>query len=116
MRLGFVFGDYSHKKFEEDIDVVSREFGTFAPLGLGFAAAIAERAGHEVVLIDAHAERLTPPQVLERLRRFDPQALGFMLTTYMFHDNLRYIGGSLKFAKCSVLSAVPICQFHPVPT
>ncbi len=91
MRLGFVFGDYSHKKFEEDIDVVSREFGTFAPLGLGFAAAIAERAGHEVVLIDAHAERLTPPQVLERLRRFDPQALGFMLTTYMFHDNLRYI-------------------------
>ncbi len=91
MRIGFVFGDYTHKKFEEDIDVVSREFGTFAPLGLGFAAAIAQRAGHEVVLIDAHAEHLTPPQVLERLRPFDPQALGFMLTTYMFHDTLRYV-------------------------
>lgn len=91
MRIAFVFADYAHKKFEEDIDVVSREFGTFAPLGLGFAAAIAEREGHDALLVDAHAEQLSPEQVEARLRPFAPQALAFMLTTYMFHDNLRYI-------------------------
>ena len=91
MRLAFIFADFGHKKFEEDIDVVSREFGTFPPLGNGFAAAIVERAGHETLLIDAHAERLTPEQVAGRLRPFDPQALGFLCTAYMFPDTLRYI-------------------------
>ncbi len=91
MRIAFIFADYGHKKFEEDIDVVSREFGTFAPLGNGFAAAIAQRAGHEVMLVDAHAEHLSPEQVLHRLRPFDPQALGFLCTAYMFPDTLRYV-------------------------
>ena len=91
MRVAFIFADFGHKKFEEDIDVVSREFGTFPPLGNGFAAAIAERAGHETLLIDAHAERLTPAQVLQRLRPFDPQALAFLCTAYMFQDTYRYI-------------------------
>jgi len=91
MRIAFIFADFGHKKFEEDIDVVSREFGTFPPLGNGFAAAIAERAGHETMLIDAHAERLTPAQVLERLRPFDPHALGFLCTAYMFQDTFRFI-------------------------
>jgi len=91
MRIAFVFAPYLHKKFEEDVDVVSREFGTFPPLGLGFAAAIADKAGHETMIVDAHAEALSPRQVYARIRPFKPDLLGFMLTTYMFHDTMKYI-------------------------
>ena len=91
MRIAFIFAPYRHKCFEEDVAVVSREFGTFAPLGLGYAAAISERAGHETILIDAHAEKLNCAQILERLKPFRPDLLGFMLTTYMFHDTLQLI-------------------------
>ncbi|MDP8256139.1 MAG: radical SAM protein [Candidatus Alcyoniella australis] len=91
MRLALIYSDYTHKSFEEDVGVVSEQFGTFPPLGLCYAAAIAEKAGHETLVVDAHAQRLTPQQVLERIRPFDPQILGFLLTTYMIHDNLSYI-------------------------
>lgn len=91
MRIAFVFAPYFHKKFEEDIEIVSREFGVFPPLGLGFAAAIAEKAGHETIIIDAHAAKLSPTDVLQRIQPFRPQLLGFMLTTYMFPDTMKYV-------------------------
>ena len=91
MRVAFVFADFAHKHFDENVAIVNQEFGTFMPLGLGYAAAIAECAGHETIIIDAHAEKLSPAQVVDRLRPFQPQLLGFLLTTYMFHDTRRYI-------------------------
>jgi len=91
MLVAFIFADYKHKCFEEDVGIVSEEFGIFPPLGLCYAAAIAERAGHETMIVDAHAEHLSPEQVLERIAPFDPQLLGFMLTTYMFPDTLSLI-------------------------
>ena len=45
MKIAFVFPPFDHKRFEEDIDVVSREFTQPPPLGLAYAAAIAQKAG-----------------------------------------------------------------------
>ncbi|MBU1087809.1 MAG: B12-binding domain-containing radical SAM protein [Candidatus Omnitrophica bacterium] len=91
MRIQFIFPPYTHKKFEEDIDIVSREFGLFPPLGLAFAAAIAREHGHTVDIIDARALKLSQQETLERLKAFKPDMLGFMLTAYMFHDTLDWI-------------------------
>ena len=66
---------------------------------------IAERAGHEVIIIDARTLQLTPDQVLRRLKEWKPDVLGFMMTTYMFRETLdwiRYLRGGLPGVKVMV--------------
>ncbi len=92
MKIAFTFAPFDHKKFEEDIDVVSREFCQPPPLGLAYAAAIAERHGHQCIIIDANTKpRLSKEEVLSRIENFEPEILGFMLTTYMFQQTLEWI-------------------------
>jgi radical SAM superfamily enzyme YgiQ (UPF0313 family) len=99
MRVAFVFNPFAYKLHEENLRIVQRYFGLFPPLSMSWVAAIAEKAGHEAILIDARTLRLTPDQVLGRLREWKPDILGFMMTTYMFRETLdwiRYLKGGLK--------------------
>jgi radical SAM superfamily enzyme YgiQ (UPF0313 family) len=99
MRIAFVFAPYNHKKFSENIETVDEEFGVYPPLGPAYAAAIAEKAGHKVILIDANALKLSKKQVLDKLIKFKPDLMAFMLTTYMFHQTLdwiRYLKNKIK--------------------
>lgn len=100
MRVALVFPPYSHKKFAENIEVVSNRFGVFPPLGLLYAAAILESHGHEVIVIDAFAHRLSKTNVLKKLKAFKPDMLGFMLTVWMARHSYEWID-SLK-AKLNV--------------
>jgi len=92
MRIAFIFPPFSHKKFEEDIDIVSREFTRPPPLGLAYAAAIAEKAGHKAIIIDANCRPGMPKEkALKLVNTFKPDILGFMLTAYMFRQTLEWI-------------------------
>ena len=105
MRVALVFNSFSYKLHEENLRIVQRYFGLFPPLSLAWVAAIAERAGHEVTIIDARTLRLTPQDVLARLKHWKPDVLGFMMTTYMFRETLdwiRYLRGGLPKAKVMV--------------
>lgn len=105
MKIALVFNPFSYKLHEENLKIVQRYFGLFPPLSLAWVAAIAERAGHEVHLIDARTLQLTPPQVLARLQQIKPDVLGFMMTTYMFRETLdwiRYLRGGLPGVKVMV--------------
>jgi hypothetical protein len=60
-------------------------FSAFSPpLSLTWVAAIAEQHGHEATIIDARTLKLSPAAVVDRLREFRPDLIGFMMTTYMF--------------------------------
>ncbi|MEM2982894.1 MAG: radical SAM protein [Candidatus Bathyarchaeia archaeon] len=91
MKLALVFNPFSYKLHEENLRIVQRYFGLFPPLSLAWVAAIAERAGHEVIIIDARTLRLSKEEVLNRLRAFRPDIMGFMMTTYMFRETLSWI-------------------------
>jgi len=91
MRLGLVFNPFSYKLHEENLRVVQRFFGLFPPLSLAWVASIAEKAGHEVVIVDARTLRLSKEEVLARLKEFSPDIIGFMMTTYMFRETLEWI-------------------------
>ena len=65
MKIAFVYPPQIHKQFEEDIDIVSKEFGVFPPLGLAYAAAINEKTGNQSLIFDANAETLTKEQIPE---------------------------------------------------
>lgn len=91
MRVALVFNPFKYKIHEENLRVVQKYFGLFPPLSLAWVAAIAEEAGHDVIIIDARTLDLSQEDVYERLTVFKPDILGFMMTTYMFPDTLDWI-------------------------
>ncbi len=114
MKIAFVFAPFDHKCFEEDIDVVSREFSQPPPLGLTYAAAIAEKYGHPCIIIDANANpRLTKEEVLSRIEDFKPHILGFMLTAYMFQQTLGWIRFLKQSTNLPVLVGNVLLELYP---
>jgi len=91
MKIAFVFNPFKYKLHEENLRIVQRYFGLFPPLSMTWVAAIARKAGHEVHFIDARTLRLTPEQVIARLKQIKPDMVGFMMTTYMFRETLSWI-------------------------
>ena len=91
MRLALIFNPFKYKLFEENLRVVQKYFGLFPPLSLAWVAAIAEKAGHEVIIVDARTLQLTPDEACKEVKKFNPDIMGFMMTTYMFQDTLEWI-------------------------
>jgi radical SAM superfamily enzyme YgiQ (UPF0313 family) len=75
----------------------------FPPLSLAWVCAIAEKAGHDALLIDARTLRLTKEDVLDRLKEWKPDILGFMMTTYMFPETLEWVRFLKKNLKVPVI-------------
>lgn len=113
MRIAYIYPPFYHKPFEEDIDIVSREFGLFPPLGLAYAAAITERAGHASMIIDANALSLTKEKVLEQVRQWKPDMLGFLLTAYAFFDTLAWIRFLKKETGVPIVVGNALCAMYP---
>src|SRR4051812_7075737 len=51
------------------------------PLGLAYVAAVAERDGHEVTVIDAYADGSSREQTIERVLASQPDVLGISCVT-----------------------------------
>ncbi|MFA5261142.1 MAG: radical SAM protein [Candidatus Omnitrophota bacterium] len=102
MKLSLIFNPFSYKAHEENLKIVQKYFGLFPPLSLAWVAAIAEKAGHQVQLIDARTLKLSREETLQQVRDFRPDIMGFMMTTYMFQDTLSWI----RYLKARI--AVPV--------
>ncbi len=108
MRLALIFNPFKYKVHEENLRVVQKFFGLFPPLSLAWVAAIAEKAGHQAIIIDARTLKLSKEDVLARIKDFKPDILGFMMTTYMFQDTLEWI----KFLKKNYPAPVVIGGYN----
>lgn len=75
------------------------------PLGLGYIAAVLERNGFDVAIIDANAERLTPQEALKRIIQFRPDISGFSAVTPTIHI-CHQIAALLKKQNNSILTVV----------
>ncbi len=53
----------------------------FPPLGLSYIAAVLERSGYEVQIIDAKVERLSINEILRRVSVFNPHIIGLSSST-----------------------------------
>jgi radical SAM superfamily enzyme YgiQ (UPF0313 family) len=103
MRIAFVFNPFKYKVHEENIRIVQKYFGLFPPLSIAWAAAIAEKAGHKAIIVDARTLNLSKEETLNILKEFKPDIIGFMMTTYMFPDTLGWIRFLKKHLKIPVL-------------
>lgn len=91
MKISFIYPPFGSVKNQPNIAAVSDNYGVFPPLNLAYVAAIAEKAGHDVQLIDANALKLTKEQTLQRIKQFNSDILAFTITTYLFHQTLNWI-------------------------
>lgn len=69
---------------------------TDPPLGIASVAAVLLRERHAVEIIDANAENLTDDQVIERVRRFAPGAVGLSCNYAPLHNPTLRLSERLK--------------------
>lgn len=96
MRIALILPPYQTKAFSENLSPVDEEFCLAPPIILAYVAAILEKSGHTVMLLDARALGLSKEQALEIIKDFSADILGFRAETYHFHDALDWIS-YLKF-------------------
>lgn len=91
MHLALIYTPTFAEKNWTAIRAQERNLGTIPPLSLLYVAAVAEKAGHTVTIIDAVADRLSIDDCVREINDFSPDILGFTMTTYMFHQALNWI-------------------------
>jgi len=91
MRVGLVFPSYREYRDIVSLPENKQHLGAIPPLSLAYVAAILEKIGCEVKLIDASALDLTKEQVAGQLRDFNPDFIGFTSSTLDFHNTLNWI-------------------------
>lgn len=116
MRVALLFPSYSHKIFSENLSTVDEEFCLAPPIILAYVAAILERAGHTVMLLDARALNLTKQKALEKLRAFGPDMLGFRAETYHFHDALEWMSFLKEHLRIPVVTGGINMSLYPRET
>ncbi len=116
MRVALVLPPYTHKVFSENLRIVDEEFCVAPPIILAYVAAILEKAGHVVKILDARALRLTKEESLRQLREFGTQVLGFRAESYHFHDALSWVGYFKKGLRVPVIAGGVNFSLYPQET
>jgi len=91
MKVSLIFTPNRINPHYKPVAFRDERLGFIPPVSLLVVAAIMEKEGVEVDLIDMEAERLSHEAALERIRRFSPDLLGFTITTLSFHATLEWI-------------------------
>lgn len=71
--------------------MVQQYFGLFPPLSLAWVAAIAQEHGHKATIIDSRTLGFSIEETIRRIKAYRADAVGFMMTTYMFGESLIWI-------------------------
>ena len=77
----------------------------FIPLGLGYLAAVAERAGHQVKIIDCQAEKLNYDTFRERILQTPSDFIGATATTLLYKSAMQILTIA-KEAQPSAITAI----------
>jgi anaerobic magnesium-protoporphyrin IX monomethyl ester cyclase len=91
MKIALIFVPLRLRNNWSTLVAQDENVGIMPPLSLAYVAAIAEKAGHQVIIIDAAAEKLSLEATVQRIENFSPDLLGFTMTTYGFHQALGWI-------------------------
>ena len=91
VKVALVYPPYGPVRNEPGIKTVKENYGIFPSLSLLYVAGILERAGCDVLFIDAHAEGLPLEETVARLKTFGPDYVGYTITTYLFFQTMDWI-------------------------
>lgn len=63
----------------------ARKASVWPPLNLAYIAAVAEKDGHEVKIIDGEVEKMSLDKMVEETSNFSPDVIGITATTPFYH-------------------------------
>ncbi|HLN88987.1 MAG TPA: radical SAM protein [Candidatus Binatia bacterium] len=63
----------------------------FIPLGLAYLGAVAEKAGHQITIIDCQADKLTDETFHERIAHTPSEVIGVTATTLLYKSAMKLI-------------------------
>jgi radical SAM superfamily enzyme YgiQ (UPF0313 family) len=85
--------------------------GALPPLGIAYIAAVLERAGHQVEVIDAIAEGLSRHDVAARIRSFGPRLVGITAMTPTFRGTQEAAAIAKAEGAVTVVGGVHMAMF-----
>ena len=85
--------------------------GVLPPLGIAYIAAALEKAGHQVKVIDAIAERLSKGEVESRIKAFSPKVVGVTSMTPTFRGALEAAKIAKGLGAITVMGGVHMSLF-----
>ena len=116
MRVAFIHPPYIPKIFSENLRFVDEYFCLGPPIILAYAAAVAQQAGHETIIIDAHALKLSAAQVIAQLQAWKPDILCFRAESYHFHDALFFMKTLKKTLHIPIIAGGINLWYYPLET
>ena len=73
MKISLIFTPFLLQKNWAGLKAQERNIGIIPPLSLAYVAAIAEKAGHTVQIIDMRADFLSLEDTVKRVQEFSPE-------------------------------------------
>lgn len=116
MKVSLIFTPIDINPHNKSVSFRDENLGFVPPLSLLIVAALMEREGVEVDLIDMEAEGLSYSETLERIRVFAPDLLGFTVTTWSFHSVLSWINKFKSDTEIPVLVGGEHLRLYPRET
>ena len=91
---------------------VQKEDIVVPPLGIAYLAAVLERKGHSVGIVDAFAEKLDFPGLEARIRRFSPDLVGITGMTPVIDNAFRAAAAARKHAKHVIIGGPHVSVYQ----
>jgi len=85
---------------------VTKSGTVYYPIWLALAAGVAEKNGHNIILIDAPAEVISPEKVFERLSAFKPDLAVIETSTGSINSDIRFSEGLKERFKSAFVGLV----------
>jgi len=76
---------------QPNIKAVADNYGIYPNMSLAYVAGALQKAGHELIFLDAMASGYSLNDMIAIIKKFKPDILMFTLTTYLFHETLEVI-------------------------
>ena len=90
-RISLIYPPYGAVLNEPGIKAVKENYGVFPSLSLAYVGGVVESTGVKLQFIDANALQLSVEEVVERVRKFEPDLVGYTITTYLFYQTLSWV-------------------------
>ena len=90
-KITLIYPPYGTVKNEPGIKAVKENYGVFPSLSLAYVGGIIENEGVALQFIDANALQMPLDEVIYRVKKFQPDLVGYTITTYLFYQTLDWV-------------------------
>lgn len=95
MKVVLVYPPIEMHRFAYNVKAKHRKYGHIPPIGIGYVAAIAEKYGHEVAIVDAVSNGYDVTQCVEAIKKHQPDLIGMSVMTNV-KDEASILASHLK--------------------